>query len=535
MPNGLGTLASLGVGTGMKIQELVDQLIEREGEAKAEMLNRQEAVAETKLSGYGKLKSRLAKFKDSLEPLQDPKKFQAKKVCVGNDPTLSSDAKYLEVKAESSVKPGSFSIQIAQLAKADTYAITPYPVNTVFNTGTLAITIGAGQLNAQTVSILIDTSNNTLQGMANAINATAGLSANIINSSAGTQLLISGQQTGIANAISIAVTQEDPGTAESLTTAFTTNLSHPVTATAQDAQVTINGQLITSPSNKLENTIAGVTIDLLAQPPLPTNTFTLKIVPDVEQATKYIKDFVAAYNKFSEHMHELTKTDIKVFGQKGNPKDTKVRDETHHKDDVHDKDKAHKRDNDGSVQTKTKHGELYNDPLARQILDDIRNALASGSTVATLAGALCLQNIGVVADRSSTTDHKRIGKLKVDEDQLKRALENDIDAVGYMLNNKTNGAAVSLHNTIDVYLNGAMTTNTSNKSLIKQAEFVQAKKLQTIEMEKFKLAEKLKRMELMYIKQFSEMDQVVGKLQKSQEQMVKEIRSGFVKPGLFNN
>src|SRR5690606_40979431 len=69
--------------------------------------------------------------------------------------------------------------------------------------GTMTLQVGD-----KTIEITIDSSNDTLQGLANAINeANAGVSAGVIDTGSGYRLTLSADETGSANAVKISANE----------------------------------------------------------------------------------------------------------------------------------------------------------------------------------------------------------------------------------------------------------------------------------------------------------------------------------------
>lgn len=116
----------------------------------------------------------------------------------------SSDEDLLTAAASSRAAPGVYSLRVNSLARAHQIASQGFddPDSTITE-GTFGIRIGSGA----TTTITIDGTNNTLNGLATAINdAGIGVNATVVNDGSGSQpyrLVLSSSQTGAANAITI--------------------------------------------------------------------------------------------------------------------------------------------------------------------------------------------------------------------------------------------------------------------------------------------------------------------------------------------
>jgi flagellar hook-associated protein 2 len=174
-------------------------------------------------------------------------------------------------------------------------------------------------------SISITSGNNTLAGIAAAINSATGnpgVSASIITTTAGARLVLTGTQTGASNELTVtqsggdgglAALVYDPGVA-STTPGLTQNQA------ALDANFSINGYAATSPSNQISSAISGVTINLLkptapaippppATPTTPAASTTLTIGNDTTGAQTSIGTFVTALNGLLSSVQALTSYD----------------------------------------------------------------------------------------------------------------------------------------------------------------------------------------------------------------------------------
>jgi flagellar hook-associated protein 2 len=153
--------------------------------------------------------------------------------------------------------------------------------STATGTGTLTITTGS----KDPVTVTINSSNCTLNGVCNAINsANAGVTATLINDGSSTpyRLLITADETGTANSFTL-TDNLSGGQALGLTQ----------TQAAADAQFLMNGVSMSKSSNEISDVISGVTITLKEE---STNPVTLRVDRDVDSIVTAFKDFVSAYN-----------------------------------------------------------------------------------------------------------------------------------------------------------------------------------------------------------------------------------------------
>jgi flagellar hook-associated protein 2 len=168
-------------------------------------------------------------------------------------------------------------------------------------------------------SISIDSTSNTLQGIAAAINSSTGnpgVTASILTTSDGARLVLTGTKTGAANGILVTQSGGDGGLASLVyDPAHSTTTTLTQTQAALDANFTVNGYGAKSASNQVTSVISGVTVNLLkasaattATPPVYTPT-TLTIGNDTAGAQTSIGTFVSALNGLLSSIQKLASYD----------------------------------------------------------------------------------------------------------------------------------------------------------------------------------------------------------------------------------
>jgi flagellar hook-associated protein 2 len=144
--------------------------------------------------------------------------------------------------------------------------------------------------------ITIDTSNNSLMGLAAAINeqsATTGIKAAIIND-------------GSATPYRLALTGVDSSTTFTTTNTMAPAMTTTTTQTAQQAVAYIDGIEVVSNSNTISGAISGVTLNLNivseadASKTPPYKTSLLEIKSDTGALKEKLTSFVSSYNKTME-------------------------------------------------------------------------------------------------------------------------------------------------------------------------------------------------------------------------------------------
>lgn len=293
-------ISSTGIGSGLDINGIVTSLTTAAGLAQNTQLSDRKSVLSAQVSAYGTFKSALETLQAALTNLQTPSTLAGRTA-------TSSDDKVASGSAASSAIPAQYSLQVQNLATAASLASTPVAsAASVVGTGTLNLAVGGNS-----ASISIDSTNNTLAGIAAAINTAPnnpGVSATIITTAQGARLVLTGTTTGAANAITVTQSGGDGGLAALVydPAHAVTNLTQ--TQAATNANFSINGFAATSATNQVTTVISGVTLNLLATTAANTPA-TLTIGNDTSGAQTSIGTFVTALNGLITSIQSLTSYD----------------------------------------------------------------------------------------------------------------------------------------------------------------------------------------------------------------------------------
>ena len=266
--------SALGVGSGLELSTLLTNLMAAE-KIPLTKLQAQEATVQSKISAFGQLKSALASLRDTVNGLTTAK---------FNGLTASSaDAQVVTATATNKASKATHTLEVISLAQAEKAVSAPLADGKAkTGVGTLTFTLGSvkngsfvpGEGEAKTVTI--DATNNTLEGVRDAINkAKVGVTASLVNEGSGTRLVLTSDETGAANAFKITTTgtatgggkplsflDYDPSTAVSYADNPTASEMSRLQAGA-DAQLKLDGLSITSASNTVADVAEGVSFKLL--------------------------------------------------------------------------------------------------------------------------------------------------------------------------------------------------------------------------------------------------------------------------------
>jgi len=293
-------LTTSGIGSGLDIDGLVSQLVAAEGQAPLLRLNKREASFQADLSAFGQLKSALSEFKTALGGMDNESAFQPRTVS-------SSNSDLFTAVGDNTAVPGSYNVEVLSLAQSAKVRSNSFATNTEeIGTGTLDISLGA-----TTFQLTLDSSNNSLTGVRDAINTATdnpGITASLVNVDGGPQLVLSSTKIGTDNTITIAATDDDGADGFDLTRLDSTNLT--VTQAASDATFNLDGQLVTRGSNSFSDVITGVTIDLKKVEVGTTETLTVAL--DEGGVESKVNSIVTAYNALTDLMKGLSKYDAET-------------------------------------------------------------------------------------------------------------------------------------------------------------------------------------------------------------------------------
>jgi flagellar hook-associated protein 2 len=295
----MASIISSGIGSGLDIAGLVQNLVAAEAAPVQTRIGQQEARAQAKLSAFGSLKSALAQFRDKLDVMKNLDSFLSRAGSSGNEDLF-------KVTVGQSALPASYSVEVAQLAQSQKLTSGAFASkDSIIGTGTLTIAVGANAFNIE-----ITDQNNTLAGIRNSINSAlenSGVSATIVAADAGSYLILSGEKTGASNTMVITQSGGDGGLSALEYDPANSLFSLVESIPAQDALVRIDGLDIMSDSNVIDGAIEGVTINLVEAK--PGSTDALIVSNDDAAVRQTIDEFVESYNSLVSTFDLLTQYD----------------------------------------------------------------------------------------------------------------------------------------------------------------------------------------------------------------------------------
>ncbi|MBC53690.1 MAG: hypothetical protein CMQ34_07635 [Gammaproteobacteria bacterium] len=307
----MATIQSLGIGSGLLTSELLEQLVEAERAPVTARLDRDQDITEARLSAFGEISSVLGDYNTAVKQLNNISAFNASQANSSNESVLTATA-------TSVAATGNYNVNVQQLAQQHTLASQAYTSTTeAVGLGTLTFRFGTTTFDGsdnyqsftanpakQSRSLVIDTSNNTLAGIRDAVNdADIGVEATIVDDGTGFRLLFSTAEGGANNSMELTAT----GSASFGALSYNASRQDMMqTQAAQDAMFSVNGLNVTRNSNLVAGVIPGVTLNLKG---VSTGPAALTISKDPSALMDKVQGVVDSYNALKTMTDVLTAFD----------------------------------------------------------------------------------------------------------------------------------------------------------------------------------------------------------------------------------
>ncbi len=288
-----------GLGSGIDFGVVRDAILSQRARPITLMQNKANDYT-SRIDSLKQLNTALATLTSSAEALTSRDLGTGRSISTG-------DATIVTATATSAANLGSFDINVSRLATnlsqaSRSFTSTTAPILT--NSATTA-TFELRQGGAATgVSLTIDSANNTLEGLRDAINgANAGVTASIIDvngDGTGQQLVLSSKDTGAGGRVELVETTST-GTLTDLNIRTVNPPDNDFTKL--DASLTLNGLSISRSSNSFSDAVTGVTFNLKK-----TGATTLGVTQSSEIENK-LRAFINAYNGIQDIVANQYKKD----------------------------------------------------------------------------------------------------------------------------------------------------------------------------------------------------------------------------------
>ncbi len=261
-----------GIASGLDSTSIIEALMKLRHRP-IDVLAKRKSGFQNQQAHLNQLRELVSRVRTAVDAINSANEF-------GAFAAASSAESVLTATATGSASPGSFTVTVGALAKAEVEASNGYADGTTTSVGTGDITLTVGGV-AKTITIA--SGEDTLEKVRDAINnAKAGVSATVVNTGTGAtpyKLVLQASATGAANSISVDLSQ------------FTGTLAFTQQQAASDASVTVNGITASRATNVISDFVSGVTLTLS-----DVGTSTITLTPDVAKMRDKVKAYVDAQN-----------------------------------------------------------------------------------------------------------------------------------------------------------------------------------------------------------------------------------------------
>lgn len=449
------TIRFSGLASGMDTDQIIKDLLAVRS-AKLNKLQQAKTINSWKTDAYREMNIKVASLRDTMSELRLQGTFNASKLSSGDESKLG-------VTVTGTPTQASYEISNISLAQTSTASTVKFFTKNIASDGInpevkeigatttklsdlgvktdsgadLTTTSGTITLNINNQDIIINAdANTTVQNVLDAINnSTAGVKASY--SATDKSFTLTQTTLGSTNDVVIA----DPTTSTNVlrqlgmqsgsilnNTYSGTDVSYAAGKDARDASITINGIEHRSSTNTL--TVDGIKFELRGE--MTTGSFTLTKSADTDKIFDKIKTFVDKYNELVLDLR--TKINERKDRQYQPLTDEQRKELT--EDEVK------------KWEERAKQGLLANDPIASKLLNHLRSSFGDSIQVADGPPpvTVSLSDIGI----TTSTNYRDGGKLVLNEDKLKAALQGDMEKVKQIFTSKFDTA-----NSTDTTLNNS--------------------------------------------------------------------------------
>jgi len=280
-----------GLGSGLKIDEIVAALTAAEKAPKQAQINTQTQKATTSLSAIGTVKSALDTYRSAIAKLNTATSFNGLAA-------TSSDKAVANITIADGVSTGTYSLEVTQLATASKISTKVYSgASAVINSSGQAQTLTIGQGDT-TYSVNI-ADGATLQQARDSINSqlqSKGVTANIVTDASGSRLVFSSTKMGVGTELTLGGSSD-------------LSVDTKTIAVPQNAKYKLDGLELESASNSVTDAVSGVNIELVKE-----GKASLSVTNNTDTLKTSVQSFITAYNALMTSINSVTKVTAAADG-----------------------------------------------------------------------------------------------------------------------------------------------------------------------------------------------------------------------------
>ena len=291
-----GTMSINGLSSGLQTDQIISKYMEIARKPQQALTDRK-TKAQQQLMAWQDLNTRVLALQTKCDSIASVAGFQTKTA-------TSSQPDIVDVTASSSATAGTYYVTVNNTAKSHQIASQTFSgLDSAVSAGTIRITV-----DSTSVDVNVDSSNNTLVGVKDAINkANAGVSASVVNQGTASNpqysLILTSNQTGTEHKMIV-----DAGTTGlQINSGQDGNGDRTLVQAAGDAEIMLGSLKFTRSSNSISDIIPGVTLNLSTFD--PAKTIKIDVSQDTESSKAAVKGFVDQYNDIMKTIKNLTMYD----------------------------------------------------------------------------------------------------------------------------------------------------------------------------------------------------------------------------------
>ncbi|MEE9692346.1 lateral flagellar capping protein LafB [Aeromonas hydrophila] len=256
-------------------------------------------------SALSTLNTKLSTFQTMLKDLNKASNLQAQKATMSQDGVMT-------VTSNGKASSGQYNFFVEQLAQSHQVGLSldsetaPLPADGVFS-----LTVKGKTIDIDLATLPAGSTVKDLVSKINDAKDNPGVKATLVRTDGKVNMVLSSKDSGLENAISVNYSGD---ATNSLGAAI--NGKTDITK-AQDARLRMGGDnplTITSASNKIENVVDGLTLQLTKAQKSGDAPLLVNIEQDKEAVTGSLKKFVESYNELVDELAKMTSSDPKAPG-----------------------------------------------------------------------------------------------------------------------------------------------------------------------------------------------------------------------------
>lgn len=460
----MATITSAGAGSGIDLESVISASVAAKKTQLQQPITTKKTNTQITLTGVGQLKSAISTFDTTLAKLSTAGAFNKRAINITQD----TDDPILKISSNTDASNGQYNVTVNKLATTSKIEGTFASSTSSLITEDGTLTISAGDGNEFTVDVK---KGDTLQQIRKRINNAPdnfGLTANIVNTSDGkAKLVIDSGVTGAGNDLKISGSTTELKMFEADTSSATAVSGSSMSRTQQstDAEIDVDGNILTSDTNTFKDKVQGLDITVLrvsdkdSDGNLKSNK--VDITTDKSAIKTLVQEFVTAYNTLIDKCTELGKRNTIVGGES---------------------------QDDG--------GALAGDSMPRSIRTLMANTVMEPNSEMT--GINSIFQVGIKMDND--------GKLSVDSDKFDDALDDNYEQVVALFSGE-NGVAGKLQTSLKEY--------TKTGGLISQRQDQLNSDLRDLSSREATAADQLEKYEANLRAQYGSLDTLLAQMQSS--------------------